>query len=391
LKKICGTTKFVNYILPKTLTTFVVRVFSFLFITTMLDYLIVGSGLAGISFAEIALKNNKSILLIDNKSQNSSRIAGGLYNPVILKRFSEVWKAEEQLILMNEFYDLLEAKLEKKFNFKLPILRKFFSIEEQNNWFVASDKKNLAPFLSTKLVAKKYNSIDSPYNYGEVLHTGYVDTALLLDAYRHYLVNNNLLVEEFFNSGLIEFFDFGIQYKNIQAKNIIFAEGFGLHKNPFFNYLPLDGTKGELFIVKAPDLDIDVIVNTSVFILPLGNDLFKVGATYNWQDKTDLPTEEGKQELLERIKEIITCDFEVMQHFAGVRPTVKDRRPLIGTHHERKSLHILNGLGTRGVMLGPAMAKALYDKIENGIPLDREIDIQRFHKRYLKTLISDRP
>ncbi|RZJ53823.1 MAG: FAD-binding oxidoreductase [Flavobacterium sp.] len=357
----------------------------------MIDYLIIGSGLAGISFAELAFKNNKTILVLDNNSQNSSRIAGGLYNPVILKRFSEVWKAQEQLVLMDEFYDNIENKLQRKFNFKLPILRKFFSIEEQNNWFAASDKKNLAPFLSTKLVLKKYNSIDSPFDYGEVLHTGYVDTALLLDSYKEYLRENNLLLEEFFDSVYIEFFDFGIQYKNIQARHIIFAEGFGLHKNPFFNYLPLDGTKGELFIIKAPDLDLDIIVNTSVFILPLGNDLFKVGATYNWQDKTDLPTEEGKQELLERIKEIIMCDCEIVKHFAGVRPTVKDRRPLIGTHHERKSIHILNGLGTRGVMLGPAMAKALFDYIENETPLDSEIDIKRFHKRYLKTLILDRP
>ncbi|MDA6071842.1 FAD-binding oxidoreductase [Flavobacterium sp. AC] len=357
----------------------------------MLDYLIVGSGLAGISFAEVALKNNSTILVVDNESQNSSKVAGGLYNPVILKRFSEVWKAQEQLILMSDFYRQIEDKLQVKFNFKLPILRKFFSIEEQNNWFAASDKINLAPFLSTKLITKKYNSIDSPYDYGEVLHTGYVDTALLLDNYKKYLQENNLLLEESFDSSCVEFLDNGIQYKNIRARHIIFAEGFGLHKNPFFNYLPLDGTKGELFVIKAPDLDLDVIVNTSVFILPMGNDLFKVGATYNWQDKTDLPTEEGKQELLERIKEIITCDFEIVKHFGGVRPTVKDRRPLIGTHHEHQSLHILNGLGTRGVMLGPAMAKALFDKIENEVPLDREIDIQRFHKRYLKTLIFDRP
>ena len=357
----------------------------------MLDYLIVGSGLAGISFAEIALKNNKSILVIDDKSQVSSRVAGGLYNPVILKRFSEVWKAQEQLVLMDDFYNDIEVKLKTQFNFKMPILRKFFSIEEQNNWFAASDKRNLAPFLSTKLISTKYNGIDSPYDYGEVLHTGYVDTALLLDTYKEYLLRNNLLLEESFQSSYVEFFDIGIQYKNIQARHIIFAEGFGLHKNPFFNYLPLDGTKGELFVIKAPDLNLDIIINTSVFILPMGNDLFKVGATYNWQDKTDLPTEEGKQELIDRIKEIISCDFEIVKHFGGVRPTVKDRRPLIGTHHERKSIHILNGLGTRGVMLGPAMAKALYDNIENDIPLDREIDIQRFHKRYLKNLISDRP
>jgi glycine/D-amino acid oxidase-like deaminating enzyme len=57
-----------------------------------------------------------------------------------------------------------------------------------------------------------------------------------------------------------------------------------------------------------------------------------------------------------------------MEHFAGVRPTVKDRRPLVGTHAEYSAIHILNGLGR--VMLGPSMAKALYNAIENDIPLD---------------------
>lgn len=344
----------------------------------MIDYLIIGSGLAGISFAEVALRNDKSIFVFDNNSQNSSKIAGGLYNPVILKRFSEVWSAQEQLLLMNEFYSFLEEKLKCKVDFKRPILRKFFSIEEQNNWFAASDKVGLAPFLSTELISKKYVGIDSPYGYGEVLQTGYVDTALLLNKYREYLKQNNLFLEEAFDYDALKSESGGIHYKDIYAKHIIFAEGFGIHANPYFKNLPLDGTKGELFIIKAPQLDLDVIVNTSVFILPLGNDLFKVGATYNWKDKTDLPTEEGKTELIERIKEIITCDFEIMEHFAGVRPTVKDRRPLVGTHKDYHAIHILNGLGTRGVMLGPVMAKALFNHIENQTPLDPVIDIKRF-------------
>lgn len=344
----------------------------------MIDYLIVGCGLAGISFSEIALANNKSILVVDNDSQNSSKIAGGLYNPVILKRFSEVWQAQEQLLLMNQFYADLEKKLQVKVDFKKPILRKFFSIEEQNNWFSASDKPALAPFLSTSIITKKYSGIDSPFNYGEVLHTGYVDTASLLENYRKYLLKEKLLLQESFDYEALEVLSDIIQYKNIQAKHIIFAEGFGMHANPYFNHLPLDGTKGELFIIKAPKLDLDVIVNTSVFILPLGGGLFKVGATYNWKDKTDLPTDEGKQELVERIQEIINCDFEIVSHFAGVRPTVKDRRPIVGTHPDNKSIHILNGLGTRGVMLGPAMAKALFNFIENNIPLEREINIKRF-------------
>lgn len=347
----------------------------------MIDYLIIGSGLAGIAFSEMALQNDKTIFVMDNSSQNSSKIAGGLYNPVILKRFSEVWKAQQQLVLMDTFYAALQEKLKTKVDFKKPILRKFFSIEEQNNWFTASDKIALAPFLSTNLITKKYSGIESPYNYGEVLQTGYVDTAVLLKEYREYLSKSDLFSESSFEYDILEVFQDHIRYKDIEAKHIVFAEGFGMHANPYFKHLPLDGTKGELFIIKAPGLDLDVIVNTSVFILPMGNDLFKVGATYNWKDKTDLPTAEGKLELIERIKEIITCDFEIIEHFAGVRPTVKDRRPLVGTHALHRSVHILNGLGTRGVMLGPAMAEALFNNIENQIPLDKEIDIKRFFSK----------
>ncbi len=347
----------------------------------MIDYLIVGSGLAGISFSEIALQNGKSIMVIDNNSQNSSKIAGGLYNPVILKRFSEVGQAKEHLVTMNQFFSVLEKKLNTEVDIQLPILRKFYSIEEQNNWFIASDKPNLAPFLSTNLITKKYKAIDSPFGYGEVLQTGYIDTALLLIKYKEYLTLKKLFIEEYFDYTLLEELENGIRYKNIEARHILFAEGFGMHTNPYFKDLPLDGTKGELLVIKAPDLDLDVIVNSSVFIVPLGNNLFKIGATYNWDDKTDSPTEEGKTELLEKIKEVIQCEFEIISHLAGVRPTVKDRRPLIGTYANHNSIHILNGLGTRGVMLGPAMAKALFENIEMKIPLEKSVDIKRFSKK----------
>jgi glycine/D-amino acid oxidase-like deaminating enzyme len=344
----------------------------------MLDYIIVGSGLAGIAFAETLLQQEKSFVVFDNQSQSSSKIAAGLYNPVILKRFSEVWNAKQQLEIVDTFYATIEQKLAVQFDFKIPIYRKFFSIEEQNNWFSASDKPNLAPFLSTIIVNKKYSGIDAPFGYGEVLLTGYVDTVSLLSHYHQYLKDMNLFSSACFDYSQLQIFDSHLEYENIKAKHIVFAEGFGMHSNPFFNYLPLDGTKGELFIIRASDLDLDVIVNTSVYILPLGNNLFKVGATYNWKDKTNETTAEGKQELIDKIKEILNCDFEIVEHFAGVRPTVRDRRPLLGTHFKHKNLHILNGLGTRGVMLAPEMALDLYHFIENETALDSTIDIKRY-------------
>lgn len=347
----------------------------------MQDYIIVGSGIAGICFAEIALQNNKSFTVFENNSTNSSRIAGGLYNPVILKRFSAVWKAKEQLDLAIPFYDAIAKRIQVTFDFPIPLYRKFFSIEEQNNWFQASDKPLLAPFLSPAIVHRQYDAIPAAFGFGEVLQTGYVNVASLLDGYVSYLKEKNYLFSETFDYTKLKITPDYVEYKDIKAKHIVFSEGFGLHANPFFNHLPLDGTKGELIIIHAPKLRLDVILKSSVFILPIGEDKYKVGATYNWDDKTASPTEEGKKELVDNLKELIDCDFEILEHFAGVRPTVKDRRPLVGSHKEYPNMHILNGLGTRGVMLGPWLAKALWENLENKKSLDTQIDIQRFYKK----------
>ncbi|UOK42671.1 MULTISPECIES: NAD(P)/FAD-dependent oxidoreductase [Flavobacterium] len=347
----------------------------------MIDYLIVGAGIAGICFAETAFQNGKSFIVVEDFSSSSSKVAGGLYNPVILKRFSQVWQAKQQLEYGLPFYAKIEDRLNVAFDYKIPVYRKFASIEEQNNWFQAADKPTLSPFLSTRIIQKQYKSISSDFGFGEVLHTGYVDTAVFISSYAEYLQKNNLFLNETFEYSAITFLEDSVKYKGIEAKHIIFAEGFGLQHNPYFNQLPLDGTKGELLIIKAPDLNLDVVLKSSIFILPIGNDLFKVGATYNWDDKTDTPTEEAKKELIDNLKELIECDFEIVDHFAGVRPTVNDRRPLVGTHAEFNRLHILNGLGTRGVMLGPFLARELFNHIENQVPLDIQIDIKRFNKK----------
>ena len=347
----------------------------------MIDYIIVGAGLAGVCFAELSLLDDKKVLVYENNSQPSSTVAGGMYNPVVLKRFTEIWNAQIQLDIIQDFYPKIEEKLDVKFDFPMPLWRKFASIEEQNNWFVASDKPSLTNFLNANLLFDKINGIDSPFGFGEVLHSGYLDIKTLITNYQNYLQSNNNLLRESFQYEMISFHEDYVEYKGIKARHIVFSEGFGLHQNPFFNDLPLDGTKGELLHIKCADLNLDKIVKSNIFILPIGNGIYKVGATYNWEDKTNQPTVQGKQELLDKLDELIDCKYEIVEHLAGVRPTVKDRRPLVGTHHKYKNLHLLNGLGTRGVMLGPFLAKSLLEYLENEVPLDKEIDINRYYKK----------
>lgn len=343
-----------------------------------LDYIIVGSGLAGIAFCELLYKQNKTFVVIDDNSQHSSTVAGGLYNPVILKRFTKVWKAREQLQIAMPFYKSLEKKFKTQFDHKQSVYRLFASVEEQNNWFHACDDNVLSEFLSSELIHLNHNCINSDFGFGKVLQTGRIETARLISTYKNYLKENDRLLEDTFHHSQLEFKSDSVIYRSLEASHVVFSEGFGLKENPFFNDLPLDGSKGELLTIHAPDLKIDFVLKSTVFLIPIGQDLYRVGATYERTDKTNEPTIKAKEELISKLNKFINCTYDIVSQSAGMRPTVKDRRPLVGQHKKYEQLFVLNGLGTRGVMTAPYVAKQLYDFIEDGHPLESEIDIKRF-------------
>jgi glycine/D-amino acid oxidase-like deaminating enzyme len=344
------------------------------------DYIIVGCGLAGIALSELLLEHKKSFVLFDDGTQQSSTVAAGMYNPVILKRFTPVWKAAEQLKSSIPVYQAIEAKLGIHVDYQFDLLRRFTSVEEQNQWFDAADKPRLAPFLDLDLKKNNNPQIDAPFGYGRVNEAGRVDTALLVSRYQQYLTDLKILRREAFQYNLLQNTDTGVVYQGLRARQVVFCEGYGVRQNPFFKHLPLTGNKGEVLTVKIDQLRLETPIKSSVFIIPLGGDLYRVGATYNHKDKSNMPTAEARAELLDKLKRFIKAPVELVDHKAGIRPTVKDRRPLVGRHPEHINLYLLNGLGSRGVMIAPYAAKQLFDFIEQGLPLDPEMDLSRFNR-----------
>ena len=349
-----------------------------------LDYIVVGLGLAGLAFVEELIEAKKTFMVFEDDSQTSSLVAGGVYNPVILKRFSPVWNAKEQLEIALPFYEKLEKKFNIKIDEKFVIKKVFKSIRDQNNWFSAFDKPTVAPFLDSILDTKDYPGILADFSYGNVKEGGRIDTLKLVESYREYLKKNNLIRFIKFNHKDILLKENSLEYKDLEANKIVFSEGFGLKENPFFNYLPLQGSKGEYVFIEAPDLKEDKAIKSSVFIIPQGNNIYRVGANYERHDKTNLPTESAKEGLLAKLRTVLKCDFKVVDQVAGVRPTVVDRKPLVGRHPKFKSLHILNGFGSRGVLIGPSAAKQLYMFAEDGQELNPELDIARFTQKYFQ-------
>jgi len=342
------------------------------------DYIIVGLGLAGLAFVEELIKANKSFIVFEDDSQTSSLVAGGVYNPVILKRFSPVWNAKEQLAIALPFYEYLEKKFTTTLDQKFVIKKAFKSTEDQNNWFSAFDKPTVAPFLDDNLDKNTYSGVVGSHYFGNVKEGGRIDTHKLVRSYRNYLLENNWICFEEFHHHDICFHQDSVTYQNFTSEKIVFCEGFGLKKNPYFNELPLEEVKGEILTIHAPRLEIDFLLKSTLFVLPLGNNRYKVGATFNHKDKTSIPSIEGKEELVEKLKKVITVPYTIVSQSAGIRPAVKDRKPLVGVHHKHKQLNVLNGLGTRGVMIAPTVAKNLFQHIEFGMELDPEIDIKRF-------------
>ena len=124
--------------------------------------------------------------------------------------------------------------------------------------------------------------------------------------------------------------------------------------------------------------NLDFPLNGGKFILPLGEDSYKIGATYAWEELNEQPTQEGFKLLQQGWDKMSSRKFESTEHQAGIRPTVKDRRPLLGTHPNHKNVHILNGLGSRGILMAPYLAKCLSDHINKNEYLHPEMDIARF-------------
>jgi glycine/D-amino acid oxidase-like deaminating enzyme len=125
-------------------------------------------------------------------------------------------------------------------------------------------------------------------------------------------------------------------------------------------------------------LKLNEVLNRGAYLMPLGNDRFVLGSTFDNDAVDEICTNEAKEDLLGRIEKFVKADVRVESQFAGIRPAVQDRRPIIGTHPEFRQLHIINGMGSKAVLLSPWLAEKLLEHIENEAEIPKEVSINRF-------------
>lgn len=345
------------------------------------DYIIVGQGFAGSFFAFELLKNKQSFILIDHFQLNASHIAAGVYNPVVLKRFAPIWNAHNQI----EFLEKKTLELESFLSISLlnphSVARIFHDEEEKQIWLNKANNKEINPFLNSQILEKPSN-ITAPFGMGLVNKSGRIDAPLLIEKFRNYLIKNNRLLNNSFQHTQLQCLSTGFQYGTIQAAKIVFAEGMGVAHNPFFNYLPIYPNKGECLEVHIEAPLEDYIYKKKSFLFARAPHTFYVGGSYSLTELSQQPTSTVRKTLLSEAAEIYSGKMEVMKHQFAFRPVTQDRRPMVGEHPHYKNMFLLNGLGTRGSILGAYFAHQLFQSIENLQPIEKEADIQRYSHRF---------
>lgn len=336
------------------------------------DYIIVGDGYAALFFAHQLIKNNKSFYLFSEGKKSASFVSAGIINPAVLKRFTTFWLAQEQIDSLKKTLSEIEGYTHKNYLIEKPILRVFHDEKEKELWL---KKSNEISFLSNDFI--KINSIKNPFGCGKVNHSARLNVRDFFTDLMNYLEQNSHLIKEKFDYNLVN--TENSTYKDIQFKNIIFAEGMAVKENPYFSEIPVEANKGHHLEVKLSEkIEDDFTIKKKHFIFPLNENTYYYGGTYDREQTHHKIDDSAVEKLINALAEFYPNDFEVTQVKFGFRPTVKDRRPIVGAHSEFKNFYVFNGLGARGILNGNYFAINLYNHLENGEEIHPEVDVKRF-------------
>ena len=315
-----------------------------------------GCGLAGVFVGWRLWQRGIGFRHVGEREVGASWAAAGLVNPVTGKGMNVGWRLGEFIGEMGEFYLDAGSVLGRHYFKEVPVLRVFTSEKERAKF---EDKKpELEPWIGD--VYPVLSDVKEG-DFGGVEWTGggWVDV-------RSFLRDSLKFFEE--EGGM------GAPGPEVD----VYCEGTKGLLEGEFSFLPNRLAKGEILEVEVPGWNEERILNRRGWSIPIGNDCYRVGATYEWDDLTNEPTEAGRLKLEKLVREFTDLPFEVRNHIAGVRPIVRNSEPVVGAHPQDPSSFVLNGLGSKGCLYGPKVAQQLVELILDGTPVDEELNLKAF-------------
>ncbi len=342
------------------------------------DYLIIGQGLSGTILAQRLIEEGKDFLILDKPQlSKSSKIAAGLVNPVVLKRLKLIQDADKYLDAAQEYYDKYNAPIQDH-----KVAHSIHDVEELNHWMSLCGDDRYKRHLSDEIIPNTNEHIIAPLGLGIVKSSYWLNTTQYLSEFRaqhsDLIIDDKFQVENWKPEQKTLLLD---DQTEVKYNKIIDCSGY-FHclteqaKKKIFN-----PARGEILIIESTDLDDKFVYHSSIFTLPIGNNRYKVCSTYAWDVIEDVYTPEGRKELEEKFSKLFKGSYKVIDQMGAVRPAIDDRKPILGTVDAENAVYSFNGMGSRAVLMAPALSLDIIKHIESTEALAKDIDIQRFFKK----------
>jgi glycine/D-amino acid oxidase-like deaminating enzyme len=216
------------------------------------------------------------------------------------------------------------------------------------------------------------------YSIGQIAPCLLINLSSLLQGWRNKLRQENALVEEQFEWRHCILSDENVIYKDIIADKIICCEGAGGFDNPYFSLLPYSRNKGEVIIASIPDLPRTHIYKSGLKILPWQDDLFWIGASFEWKYGNLNPTPAYRKQVEMVLSHWLKLPYTIVDHWAAERPATVEYKPFVGLHPLFPLVGIFNGMGTKGCSLAPYFARQFSHYLSYGVPILPDVDVSRF-------------
>lgn len=343
----------------------------------MVDFIIVGQGIAGSCLAYHLIESGYSVVVIDDGwASSSTQVAAGLMTPITGKRLALSWEYPTLFPYACAFYTQLERRFKTHFLTLKPTFRYFTSPIEKSHWEMRSRHAQFQPYL-----------VDSPLNpldwiqYGDgfcMSQSGYLKTDPFLDAIKQYLIQHNAYLCRKFHYSQLHRSAQSLRYEGIEAKMIIYCEGYTIRHNPLFQSLPFQHVRGDIVTLRSKSMTQDIIFSGSKWCVPIGQSLFKFGATYDREHLDLMARPEGIKELKDAIAAFSQHPFEWIKIQTGVRPATQDVMPYMGIHPEYPDSAVFGGFSSKGILQAPYLAKLLTDHLSGHCLLHEELHVRRF-------------
>ncbi len=346
-----------------------------------IDFLIIGQGLAGSLLAWQLIQQGRKVIVVDNGLENASQVAAGLINPITGMRLVKSADVDTLLPVAKQCYADLASFFQQDFYIEKPMLRIFNSAKEQINCQKRLNNPDYQPYLGDMHTA--LDSLNTPFGTVTQQQTGYLLTRPLLACLKNFFVANDCYRPLAFDVADIQLQP-TLHWQDISPKRIIFCEGYLATQNPYFAWLPFQAVKGEILTLAHSHQLPDVILNYGHWLIPLNSHRVRIGATFDWKNLNNQPTELGKQTLFDSLKTVLdNFHYTTLQHQANVRPCTLDKQPFIGFHPQHPQLGVFNGFGAKGSLQIPWYSQLFANSLLNNTDLPSAANIQRYHHNYV--------